>query len=127
VLLSTVCLVTAERHRHDVMRMLRVLRGHAAAKAGCLEFRLSQDLTDPNVLTVTERWATRADMDAHIRSTDYRLMLAVIDLSTAPPQIRFDVTEPIGGLDLVWAMREGRQAELGKKMEEAAQAAKGGN
>jgi quinol monooxygenase YgiN len=91
--------------------MLRILKGHTTAKAGCLAFEVSQDLTDANVLTVTERWATRPDLDAHVRSADYKLLLAVIDLGTAPSEIRFDVTEPIGGLDVVWAARSGQPAE----------------
>jgi quinol monooxygenase YgiN len=89
--------------------MLRILKGHTTVKAGCLAFHVSQDLMDANVLTTTERWATRADLDAHIRSADYKLLLAVIDLAAAPPEIRFDVTEPIGGLDVVWAARSGQQ------------------
>ena len=112
MLLSTVRLSVAERHRYDVLRMLRVLRGHTMAKAGCLAFHMSQDLIEAGVLTITECWATRDDLDAHIRSADYKLLLAVIDLAVLPPEIRFDVTTPIGGLDVVWALRSGRPDEM---------------
>lgn len=105
MLLSTVRLVLSDRHRHDVIRMLRIYRGHTTAKAACLAFDVSQDLMDANILTITERWATRSDLDAHVRSVDYKLLLAVIELGTAPPEIQFDVTERIGGLDVVWALR----------------------
>jgi quinol monooxygenase YgiN len=91
--------------------MLRILKGRTTAKAGCLAFHVSQDLADANVLTITERWATRADMSAHVRSADYKLLLAAMDLGTTPPDIRFDEAEPLGGLDVVWAMRDGHQPE----------------
>jgi quinol monooxygenase YgiN len=72
---------------------------------------VSQDLGEANVLTITERWATQSDLDAHIRSADYKLLLAVLDLAAAPPEIRFDRTESLGGLDVVWALRAGQQVE----------------
>jgi quinol monooxygenase YgiN len=104
-------LAIAERHRHDALRTLRVLRGHTTAKAGCVAFQVTQDLADPAVLTIIERWATRADLDAHIRSSDYKLLLAVIELAVRPPEIRFDVLEPVGGLDIVWAVRSVQQVD----------------
>jgi quinol monooxygenase YgiN len=91
--------------------MLRILRGLTAARTGCLAFHVSQDVMDANVLTITERWATRSDLEAHVRSADYKLLLAVIDLGTTRPEIEFDVTEPLGGLDVVWAIRSGQQPE----------------
>jgi quinol monooxygenase YgiN len=108
VLLSTVRISLTERNRPDVVRLLRILKGHAEAKAGCLEFHVSQDLTDADVLTITERWATRTDLDAHLRSADYKLLLAAIDLGTTPPEIQFDLTEPIGGLNVVSTVRSGQ-------------------
>jgi quinol monooxygenase YgiN len=91
--------------------MLRILSGHTTAKAGCRAFHVSQDVIEENVLTITERWATRGDFDAHVRSADYKLLLAVIDLAAAPPDIQFDVTEPLGGLDVLWAVRSGQRPE----------------
>ena len=79
--------------------------GHATAKSGCAAFSISQDVTDPETLTICEQWATREDLDEHVRSADYRLLLAVIDLSVTPPDISFDDLGHIGGLELVQALR----------------------
>ena len=86
--------------------MLRVLMGHATAKAGCAGFSISQDVANPEILTICGQWATREDLDEHVRSAEYRLLLAVIDLSVAPPDISFDDLGHIGGLDLVRALRD---------------------
>ena len=82
--------------------------GHATAKSGCAGFSISQDVSDPETLTICEQWATQEDLDEHVRSADYRLLLAVVDLSVTPPDISFDVLQHIGGLDLVQALREPR-------------------
>ena len=89
--------------------MLRVLMGHATARAGCAGFSLVQDVANPEALTICDRWVSREDLDAHIRSAEYRLLLAVIDLSVTPPDISFDDLEHIGGLDTVHAVRAPQQ------------------
>ena len=108
MILSTVRLVIAEQHKSEVLRMLRILMGHATAKSGCTGFWLSQDLANPRTLTICDRWLSREDFDEHVRSAQYRLLLAVIDLSVTPPDISFDHLEHIGDLDLVQALRAPR-------------------
>jgi quinol monooxygenase YgiN len=105
MVISTVRLSISDRDRSEVLRMLRVLMGHATARAGCAGFSISQDLADPLALTICDQWATREDLEAHVRSAEYRLLLAVIDLSVTPPDISFDGLAHIGKLELVEALR----------------------
>jgi quinol monooxygenase YgiN len=108
MIVSTVRLAISPQHRPEVLRILRVLMGHATAKAGCAGFSLLQDLTNPEALTISDRWVTRDDLDAHVRSAEYRLLLTVIDLSVTPPEISFDELEHLGALDLVQTLRAPR-------------------
>ena len=105
MILSTVRLAISAQHKPEVLRTLRVFMGHTTARAGCVGFWLSQDLTNPEALTISDQWTTRADLDAHLRSDEYRLLLAVIDLSVTPPDISFDDLRHIGGLDVMQALR----------------------
>ena len=105
MILSTVRLAISARHKPEVLRTLRVLMGHATARAGCAGFSLLQDAGNPEALTICDWWVTREDFDEHVRSADYRLLLAVIDLSLTPPDISFDALEHIGGLEVVQAVR----------------------
>ena len=105
MILSTVRLAISAQHKPEVLRTLRVLMGHTTARAGCAGFSLLQDVTNPDTLTICDWWVTREDLDAHVRSADYRLLLAVIDLSVTPPDISFDDLGHIGGFDLVQALR----------------------
>ena len=91
MILSTVRLVVPAPQKSEVLRMLRVFMGHATAKAGCAGFSLVQDVANP---------------DEHVRSAEYRLLLAVIDLSVSPPEISFDDLGHLGGLELVQALRD---------------------
>jgi len=81
--------------------------GHTTAQAGCAGFSLLQDMSNPEALTICDKWVTREGLDEHVRSAEYRLLLAVIDLSMTPPDISFDDLRHIGGLDVVQALRVG--------------------
>jgi len=105
MIISTVRVAIAAQHRPEVLRTLRVLMGHATAKSGCAGFSIAQDVCDPRTLTISGQWATREDLDDHVRSADYRLLLAVIDLSVTSPEISFDDLGHLGGLDLVRTVR----------------------
>jgi len=105
MILSTVRVAISSQARPEVLRILRVLMGHATSRVGCAGFSLSQDLANPAVLTISDRWVTRDDFDEHVRSAEYRLLLAVIDLSVTAPEISFDELDHLGGLDLVQALR----------------------
>jgi len=105
MILSTVRLAISAEQRSEVLRILRILRGHATARTGCAGFWFCQDLVDPGILAISGQWVTRDDLEAHVRSPEYRLLLAVIDLSVAPPEISFDDLDHLGGLDLVRALR----------------------
>lgn len=37
-------------------------------EAGCLDFRFSEDLADPGLLHMAERWTDQATLDAHRQS-----------------------------------------------------------
>ena len=110
--MSTVRLAISDQHRSEVLRTLRVFMGHTTAKAGCAGFSILQDVSNPEALTICDQWVTREDLDEHVRSAEYRLLLAVIDLSMTPPDISFDDLEHIGGLDLVQALRGPQHTSL---------------
>jgi quinol monooxygenase YgiN len=105
MILSTVRLAISAQARPEVLRILRMLMGHATAKAGCAGFSFSQDLVHADTVTITDCWLTRDDFDEYVQSAEYRLLLAVIDLSVTPPEISFDELAHLGGLDLVQALR----------------------
>ena len=46
-----------------------------AGKPGCLYYIAAQDLKRANVFHLTEGWATQADLDSHLGSTDFLAML----------------------------------------------------
>ncbi len=85
-----------ERHEES-LRIVRGLLGPTSATPGCVHCGFYTDAQDENVLCYVEDWETEKDLQSHILSDDYRKFLALIDLSSEPPDLKFHrVSETFG-------------------------------
>ena len=90
----------------EVLRTLRSIIGPTQAESGCLRCSLCQDVLSENEIILFEEWATQADLDRHLRSAEYRKILAALDLSSQPPEVLFHVVGETRGLEAVAAARQ---------------------
>lgn len=104
--LACVQVVVGPEKRADVLKTLRALMGPTQFEHGCVSCRLYQDADNENVLTYVERWQRKEDMEQHMRSDQYRKLLAVIDESSEPPEIRFDTISDTKGIEAIWTARD---------------------
>ena len=59
----------AERLRPAMIRWAQTVR----TRDGCLEYQMNQDMEDPDLLHVAERWRDQASVDAHM--DDLRVLM----------------------------------------------------
>lgn len=98
-------LVVPEKHTADVLKTLRSLLGPTKAQPGCAGCEIYRDALDERVFLYVEEWGSREQLERHIRSDNYRRLLAVMDVAGEPPQVRYDVVSERHGLELVEALR----------------------
>ena len=84
-----------------MVRLLRSLIGPTRVETGCISCRLYQEVNDPNSLTWVEEWNTREELSSHLRSSQYRKILAALDMSDAQPEVRFDTVTETKGMHLI--------------------------
>jgi quinol monooxygenase YgiN len=41
------------------------------AEAGCIEYAYSEDVLDPGLIHINERWESRAHLDAHMKTAHF--------------------------------------------------------
>jgi quinol monooxygenase YgiN len=82
--------------------------------SGCLDCRLYSDVADPNALTLTEEWATQADMERRLRSAAYGQLLQLVELSLHPPETVFHTITQTSGIEAIQQNRlPGGQRSVG--------------
>lgn len=98
MIVCTLRLLLSETDRRKVLASLQPLLGATRVQPGCRACTLLFDAEDPQRLVLWEEWDTQDQLDRHLRSEDYRLVIAAIDLSQEAPQMRFDTVATRGGL-----------------------------
>ncbi len=87
------------------MGVMLPMLGRTRAESGCIACDLYQSAEDEMRLILMEQWDSLADLERHIRLDNYRKVLAWIEMSVEPPEIRFDIVSNSRGLDMIESVR----------------------
>jgi len=101
MLYTSLRIVPPAEKREEALRILRSLLGPTRVARGCISCRFYEDGEDPNALSYVEEWQTEQDLERHIRSGDYRKVLAVMDLACEPPELKFYKASETFGIEYV--------------------------
>lgn len=104
-ILARLRVVIPTEKRSDVVHTLRSLLEPTEVEPGCIRCHFYQDVQDENILNFVEEWQSKEDLDRHLRSDQYRKLLAVVDMSREQPEIRFDTITHTEGMEAIRAAR----------------------
>jgi len=90
---------------NEVLDTLRLLAGPTSVEAGCIRFGFYEDLSNENTFLLMEEWESEKDLDRHIRSEDFRKILAVMDTAVERPEIKFVKVLNTAGMELIKELR----------------------
>lgn len=101
MVVATVRMVPTPSRHAEVLEILQCLEGPTRAQPGCTAYDIYQaDGPDPAIVLV-ERWDSEAALETHLRSNAYRSILAAVEVSGSPPEIRFDHVSGSEGIELI--------------------------
>ena len=98
-------IVAPPEKRDDILRTFRSLLGPTRVASGCLQCHVCVDMEDENALIYVEEWQTTEDLERRLQSDQYRRILAMIEASTEPPELRFNTISETTGLEYLAAVR----------------------
>ena len=91
--------------RTEVMQTLLSMIEPTETGRGCLSCRISRDIEGKNVFSLIEEWETREDLDDHIKSDRFSVLLGTKSLLCEPPQIEIHTVSHSEGMETVNAAR----------------------
>jgi quinol monooxygenase YgiN len=101
MVVGTVRILPSPNRRLEVLEMLRSIQGPVLAERGCLAFDIYDEESADRAVVLVERWETQQALEAHLRSDAYWCVLEAIELSGAPPGVRYDHVSASEGIELV--------------------------
>ena len=91
--------------RTEMMQTLLSMIEPAGKEKGCLSYDVFCDLEDNHVFSLIEEWATRADLDRHIRSERFSVLLGTKSLLAKPLEMKIHTVSRSEGAEVVKALR----------------------
>jgi quinol monooxygenase YgiN len=87
--------------RIEVMQTLLSMIEPTENRRGCLSCHVLRDVEDKNVFSVIQEWETREDLDDHIKSERFSVLLGTKSLLCEPQQIEIHTVSHTEGMETV--------------------------
>ena len=91
--------------RTEMMQTLLSMIEPTGKEKGCLSYDVFCELEDNHVFSLIEEWETREDLDYHIRSERFSILLGTKSLLTQPLGITIHTVSHSEGEEVVNALR----------------------
>jgi quinol monooxygenase YgiN len=92
----------------EVMQTLLSMIEPTGKEAGCLSYAVFCDIEDKSLFSLLEEWETREDLDHHIMSQRFGVLLGTKTLLCEPPKIQIHTVSQSEGMEAVHAARNKR-------------------
>ena len=94
--------------RTEVMQTLLSMIDPTENERGCQSCQIFRGIEDKNVFSLIEEWESREDLDDHIKSDRFSVLLGTKSLLFEPPQIEIHTVSNSEGMETVKAVRSKR-------------------
>ncbi|MGD8290858.1 MAG: antibiotic biosynthesis monooxygenase [Desulfobacterales bacterium] len=91
--------------RTEVMQTLLSMIEPTENGKGCLSCHVSRDIEGKNVFSLIQEWETREDLEEHIKSARFSVLLGTKNLLCEPPQIQIHTVSHSEGMETINATR----------------------
>jgi quinol monooxygenase YgiN len=105
MILATLKMNTLPEKRREFLQTLQVVCELIRNEKGCLSCNAFQDLENENSFRLVYAWETRDDLNQHIRSDRFAVLLGTKTLLSRPLEIATHVVSATTGMEAVEAIR----------------------
>ncbi|MEJ2658859.1 MAG: antibiotic biosynthesis monooxygenase [Desulfobacterales bacterium] len=89
----------------EVMQTLLSMIEPPGKESGYLSYGIFCDIEDKNVFNLISEWETRKDLDDHIKSYRFSVLLGTKSLLCEPPKIEIHTVSHSEGMEVIDAVR----------------------
>jgi quinol monooxygenase YgiN len=89
----------------ELKQTLLALNEPTRKEKGCLSHNVFQDIENDNALSLVEVWESRADLDDHLRSDRFTVLMGTRSLLSQAPEIAMSEVSYSSGWEAVEAVR----------------------
>ncbi len=77
---TTIKMTVPVEKRKEVLQTIKAILGPIRRERGCISCNYSVDVEDENIFYFKEEWKTREDLDSHLRSDRFGVLIGTMSL-----------------------------------------------
>ena len=101
MIIAILRMIVRPEKRNDLLETMRGMLEYVRVERGCLSYRLYEDVEDRNTFVLVEEWKTQNDLERHIRTDNHHRLMALMDLLSRQPELRFNTVSHTSGMDVI--------------------------
>ncbi len=105
ILLRTIMNVLPEKQK-EVMQTLLSLLERVGKEDGCLRYEIFADIEDANLFILNSEWETRQQLNHHMKSDRFSVLLGTKSLLSEPLKFRILTVAEAEGIEAVHSARK---------------------
>lgn len=98
-MLATIRMKARPEKRKELLQTVLALAGQTREEKGCECWNFYQDVEDENAFVLTQEWESQEDLDEHLRSDAFDVLLGGVNLLCDPPEIGVSLFSSTGGTE----------------------------
>jgi quinol monooxygenase YgiN len=102
---ATIKMTVPPEKRKEVLQTVKAILGPIRRERGCISCNCYVDAEDESIFFFREEWKTREDLDNHLRSDRFGVLIGAMSLLKAKPDIRFNTIASTSGAEAIKTAR----------------------
>lgn len=102
---ATIKLSVPPEKRNEILQTFKAILGPIRLERGCISCNCYVDIEAENTFFFIEEWKTSRDLDAHLRSVHFGVLLGAMKLLAEEPDIRFHTIASMAGAEAIKTAR----------------------
>jgi quinol monooxygenase YgiN len=102
---ATIKITAPPEKRKEVLQTFKAILGPIRREQGCISCNCYVDVESENIIFFKEEWKNREDLDTHLRSVHFGVLIGAMKLLNKEPDIRFNTIASTTGAEAIKAAR----------------------
>ena len=102
---TTIKMMVPVEKRKEVLQTIKAILGPIRRERGCISCNCYVDVEAENIVFFKEEWKTSEDLETHLRSVLFGVLIGATKLLIKEPEIRFNTIASTAGVEAIKAAR----------------------
>ena len=102
---ATIKITVPPEKRKEVLQTFKAILGLIRREQGCISCNCYVDIEAEDIIFFKEEWKSSEELDTHLRSGHFGVLVGAMKLLNKEPEIRFDTIASTAGAETIKAAR----------------------